>query len=100
MIDLEPSALEETLTILNRYAPHCEVWAFGSRAKGTAARYADLDLVLVTNEPLDPAAVEALRDAFSESDLPILVDLHDWRDLPETFRREIRKTATVLKTPA
>ena len=33
----------------------------------------------------------ALREAFEESDIPIIVDEHDWATLPESFHREIQR---------
>ncbi len=43
-------------------------------------------MVLVGKEPIDWKNIEALKDAFSESDLPIMVDVLDWYATPESFR--------------
>ena len=39
--------------------------------------------------------VAHLRDAFSESNLPILVDVLDWAQIPDSFRQEIIRCGTV-----
>jgi uncharacterized protein len=84
-------ALVRELT--RRHAPHCRFYAFGSRVIGNAADrqrvkpHSDLDLALV-GEPLALEQLFALRDAFSESDLPMRVDLVRAEDLPEGW--EIR----------
>lgn len=45
----------------------------------------------------DARAVEAvLRDAFSESNLPILVDIQDWSRIPDSFREEIERSGVVV----
>ena len=89
MIDLAPEHRAEVVRILEASAPGFEVWAFGSRVSGTARRNSDLDLMLVGEEDLDWRAVEALKDAFSESDLPFSVDVVDWRRTSPEFRRAV-----------
>lgn len=66
-------------------------FAFGSRVRGTARRFSDLDLVIQAEHPLDLERLGELRSAFSESDLPINVDVVDWSGLDPSFRRVIEK---------
>jgi hypothetical protein len=40
-----------------------------------------------------------LRDAFNESDLPILVDILDWVLIPESFHTEIKRNHLILYSP-
>ncbi|MEA1962033.1 MAG: nucleotidyltransferase domain-containing protein [Bacillota bacterium] len=96
MIDLESSYLEMIKEILSEHVPECKVWIFGSRVKGRARRYSDIDLVIIGKEKLDWHRMEALRDALSESDLPYMVDLLNWHDISESFREVIRKQYEVL----
>ena len=81
--------------LLERYLPGTEVWAYGSRANGAARPWSDLDLVAFAG-PTQQNAVAELRDAFEESDLPFRVDLFVWDEIPETFRKNIRKAHRVL----
>lgn len=86
MIDLTAAQLDEVRAILARIVPGCEVRVFGSRVSGQAGAYSDLDLAVV-GPPSD--ALQALRDAFSASNLPILVDVHDWSSLSNSFRAAV-----------
>ncbi|MDO8587638.1 MAG: nucleotidyltransferase domain-containing protein [Armatimonadota bacterium] len=97
MIDLDPLHLETIKRILAEYVPDCEALVFGSRARGTAAAYSDLDIALVSNEKLDWRRIEALKDAFAESDLPIIVDPVDWHSISDSFRAIIESKHEVLK---
>ena len=81
--------------LLARHLPGVEAWAYGSRAKGTAKPWSDLDLVVFAGPEQKNAVVE-LREAFEESDLPFRVDLFVWDEIPETFRENIRKEHIVL----
>ncbi|MBP3194043.1 MAG: nucleotidyltransferase domain-containing protein [Cardiobacteriaceae bacterium] len=83
--------------ILTKYAPDCAVWVFGSRAKNTASKYSDLDLALVGNKPLSLQKMADLNEAFSESDLIWKVDIIDYLNTSDEFRKIIDKDKTVLK---
>ena len=54
------------------------MWAFGSRATGKAKDTSDLDLAVIGEAPLDSKTFVALRDAFSESNIPYKVDVENW----------------------
>ncbi len=81
--------------LLARHLPDTEVWAYGSRIKGNARPWSDLDLVVFAG-PEKKKAVAELREAFEESDLPFRVDLFVWDELPESFRENIRNNHRVL----
>jgi len=86
--------------LLARHLPDTEVWAYGSRTRGKARPWSDLDLVVFAG-PEKKQAVAELREAFEESDLPFRVDLFVWDELPESFRQNIRDKHLVLsgRTP-
>ena len=87
--------------ILRRHVPRCEVWAFGSRAKGTAKAYSDLDLALIADQALSVDILAALAEDLSESDLPWKVDILDWATTSESFRKLIeRERVVVQRRPA
>jgi predicted nucleotidyltransferase len=97
MIDLNERSLQTVLAILAELVPDCDVWAFGSRATGRSQEFSDLDLVLRCETPLDWKRIEALKDAFSQSDLPISVDILDWHTISESFRAIIIDNHVVLQ---
>jgi predicted nucleotidyltransferase len=97
MIDLEREYLEIVRQILREHVPECEVRAFGSRVSGDSRRYSDLDLALVSEKELGWRKIESLKDAFSESDLPIIVDVVDWNATSEGFRGTIQDHCVVLQ---
>ncbi len=97
MIHLDTEYLKEIRLILRSHFPEVEVRVFGSRVNGDPQKYSDLDLVLVASEKLDWRKIERLKDAFSESDLPILVDVHDWHTLSDQFKAIINKKYEVLQ---
>jgi predicted nucleotidyltransferase len=97
MIDLTPEALDTVIEILQKKIPHCEIRAFGSRVTGKATTYSDLDLALVSDTPLDWRLLEALKDSFAESNLPITVDLLDWQSISPEFKSVIEKNYEIIQ---
>ncbi|MGF1616078.1 MAG: nucleotidyltransferase family protein [Gammaproteobacteria bacterium] len=99
-IDIRPDHLASVRDILQKHVRQYEVWAFGSRAKGTAKPYSDLDLAVITERPLSLAVSAALADDFSESDLPWKVDVLDWATTSEQFRKVIQRDKVVVQKGA
>jgi uncharacterized protein len=90
-LDISSEHLAIVQQILRQLVPSCEVWAFGSRVKGTAKPFSDLDLVIMSQQPLSLALVASLHEAFSESDLPWKVDIVDWSTTSQEFRAVIEQ---------
>jgi len=97
-LDLRPGEWEIVRDLLRRHVPGREVWAFGSRVKGTARPYSDLDLVLLGDQPLPLSTMADLADDFTESDLPFKVDLVDWATTSPRFRKVIEGERVVVQT--
>lgn len=97
MIKATPAQLRTVTGILARYAPGAEVRAFGSRAGGRPKGYSDLDLAIVTRGKLGLAALNEIREAFSQSDLPFRVDVLDWNALSPEFKKTIGAKYEVLQ---
>jgi uncharacterized protein len=100
MLDLDHDHLEIVRTILHEFVPQYDVWVFGSRILGTARRFSDLDLVIVTEQPLEFTLLGRIRDAFSESDLPFKVDVLDWSAVSEQFRTIIQEQCQSIQRAA
>ena len=88
-------------SLLREHVPGIEVWAYGSRVNGESHDGSDLDLVLrgPALEPLDGGFFDLL-EAIEKSNVPILVQAHDWATLPESFHREIERDYVVVQEGA
>lgn len=87
------------LALLDLHVPDAAVWVYGSRVKGQAHDGSDLDIVLRSRDllPIPRAQIHRLREALSESSIPILIDVEDWAKLPASFHAEILNQYVVLK---
>lgn len=96
-IDLPARDLETVKKILNRHIPQYEVRVFGSRVNNTAKKFSDLDLAIMTQEPLPLNILADLAEDLSASNLPITVDLVDWSRISDEFRQIILKNWITIK---
>ena len=97
MIDLADQHLLLVKKILLNYLPSARVSVFGSRVKGTAKKFSDLDLSVNNSGPIDLKVLADLEEAFAESDLPIKVDIVDWHRISEAFQQHINEQAVILR---
>ena len=97
-IDLPEAHRKQVLEIIRARLPDARVWVYGSRAKGGARRYSDLDLMLDDREREIPWSVLGnLDEDFDESDLPIIVELHDMAETDAVFLARVRKDFLLLE---
>ena len=96
-LDLPRRYRNQLEALLREHLPDVEVWAYGSRVNGRSHEGSDLDLVLrsPTLEPLGGGYFDLL-EAIDNSNIPILVQAHDWARLPESFQSEIEREHVVL----
>jgi predicted nucleotidyltransferase len=98
-LQLSPRYLAMLRALLSQQAPEADAWAYGSRVSGSAHEGSDLNIVL--RNPVNPEAeikgrVDVL-EAVQESDLPMLVDVHDWAHLPAELHREFERSYEVVR---
>jgi uncharacterized protein len=90
MADLSPEQLALVRRVLALHLPGAKAFLFGSRTRGSAQTYSDLDVAVDAGAPVDLLRLAALEEAFQESDLPFRIDLTDWHRLSPEFREQIR----------
>lgn len=99
MLDLNPRYVAMLHDLMARHLPpEVAVWAYGSRVNGNAHDGSDLDLVLRTPDlqALPASVASRFREALTDSNLPIFVDVHDWALLPSSFHPRILARYEVL----
>lgn len=105
MIDLREKDRRAICDLAEQFLPKgSEIWAYGSRVKGTNHDTSDLDLVVHFPDGQDRMTsltqrmdfVEALR----ESNIPIIVQVMAWDAIPDHFKQNIQACYQVFWTAA
>lgn len=85
-IQIDESHYNMAKNILNNY--NVKALIFGSRAKNTASKFSDLDLVIL--DPIEKKIFISIKNDFEESNLPYKVDLILWNELDQSFQNQIK----------
>jgi hypothetical protein len=99
-IQLRTQYRQQVERILSQFVPNEEEWADGSRVDGSGREISDLDLVIWHTADLKiPVGLilGEVREAFSESNLPFLVGVHDWARLTNAFWANIEAQHVVIQ---
>jgi len=81
--------------IFQSYCPKAEIWAYGSRLNGNAHEGSDLDLVIKSFNEEEKYLFE-LKEILNESNIPFIVDIHEYNYLPDSFKEEILKKYLII----
>jgi len=92
MIQLETKDYQLLKQILDKY-PY-RFYAYGSRVKGNAWKFSDLDLCY--QEDIPHEIVYQIKEELEESDLPFIVELVNWKHMRPVFRELIKKDLTPI----
>lgn len=71
-----------------------QFYAYGSRAKGTAREFSDLDLCYFEN--IDHRTIFNLKEELAESDLPFVVELVKWNNMRPFFQESIKNDLVLI----
>lgn len=98
-IDLPIKDQAFILKHLKRLLPKgTKILVFGSRLRGTARKYSDLDLALEGKEKIPDDCLIHIAEFFSESDLPYHIDVVDLKRADESFVKHILQTVFLWHT--
>lgn len=92
---LKPKHHKMLVDIFDNYCPKAEIWAYGSRLNGDAHSGSDLDLVVKSFNSNDVYLYE-LKELLAESDIPFMVDIHEFEYLPKSFQEEIERGYEII----
>ena len=95
-IDIDANELAIVKAVLARHVPYATVWVFGSRVKGAAKKFSDLDLCIRAEQALGLDVMSAMAHDFAESDLPWKVDIVDWWCVSDSFKAIIERNKVPL----
>ncbi|MGL4942129.1 MAG: nucleotidyltransferase family protein [Thermoguttaceae bacterium] len=87
MICVSGEEMKIVIGVLEKHLKTGEVRAFGSRYKGTNRNYSDLDIAIVGDERLADHTLDSIKEDFSDSELVFRVDVLDYHQLADNFRK-------------
>lgn len=96
MIDAKDEEIEFISKTIKKHISDCEIRVFGSRIKGKARRYSDIDIAIITNGKIEWSILGKIGDEFAESEIPYRIDIIDWNAIDESFRKIIEEKYEII----
>ena len=90
-LDLEKKYQDFIIDLVSKIVPEGEIFIYGSRTKGKALKYSDVDIALKSGEEIPFDTVLKLKAFFSDSTFPYMVDIIDLNSISENFKNRIQK---------
>lgn len=89
MIDLDIKYINFIKKDISKYLSNFEIYLFGSRAKGTARKYSDIDIAILSDELTSDIKLK-LEANFENSTLPYKIDIIDLKTISHEFKNLIK----------
>jgi predicted nucleotidyltransferase len=90
LIDLETK--EKIIKIITTFIPDAKIYLFGSRARGTASKWSDIDIALDAGKLLPNVAIDEIISVFQATNIPYKIEIVDFHkvnnDMQESISRE------------
>ncbi len=84
--------------VLENLSPYAvSVYLFGSHASNTMVRSSDIDVAVLSNEPLPTGLLSDIRDKLEDSHILYSVDLVDLSEVSQIFKDKVMKEGVIWK---
>lgn len=97
MKELDEKTKNKIIALINALFPDAKIYLFGSRARGTNAQYADIDLALDTGHPISLVDIDEIKNILRESNIMYMVDVVDFTQADERLKKEIVRDRKIWK---
>lgn len=95
MVNLEDKYIKLLKEIISKYLVNYQLYLYGSRAKGTARRFSDVDIAINSLE-LNSLILSKIKFDIEESTIPYSVDILDYNSISEDFKNLISSSLIQL----
>ena len=97
MYVLDEKIKDKIIAVISALIPEARIYLFGSRARGTNGKYADIDITLDAGKPLSAVDVDEVKSMFQESNIMYKIDVVDIYQVSELMRNQILKERIIWK---
>lgn len=75
--------------VIKTLIPTAQIYLFGSRARGTHAARADIDIAIDAGHKLERISVGEIRDMLNASNIPYKIDVIDLHNVSEAMKKSV-----------
>lgn len=97
MYSLDEKTKNKIIAIISVLIPEAKIYLFGSRARGTNAQYADIDIALDAGKKLPNVDVDEVKSMLNESNIVYKIDVVDIHQVSDLMRQQILEERVIWK---
>ena len=98
MYELDEKTKQKIIAVISALIPEARIYLFGSRARGTNAQYADIDIALDAGKELLLIDVDEVKSMLNESNIKYKIDVVDIYQVSDLMRKEILREKVIWKS--
>lgn len=84
-LDLDKKYQDFIIDLISGIVPKAEIFIYGSRVKGKALKYSDVDIALKCSDEIPFDSILRIKALFHDSTFPYMVDVIDLNSISEKF---------------
>lgn len=94
---VRPAEKQFVIKTILSFVPDAKIIAYGSRIRGDARRYSDLDIAIESDKEIPLGVLAEMEAEFADSDLPYKIDLVPSNQMNRNFRKKISQSGAVWR---
>ena len=94
---LDEKTKNKIIAVISALIPDAHIYLFGSRARGTNGKFADIDIALDAEKPLPIADVDEVKSMFKESNIMYFIDIVDFHQMTPFMQEDVIKDRVIWK---
>lgn len=95
-LDLDKKYQDFIIDLVSGVIPSAEIFIYGSRVKGKALKYSDVDIALKCSDEIPFDDILRIKVLFHDSTFPYMVDVIDLNSISEKFFNLIKDDLTKI----
>lgn len=89
---------DQIIKHINVILPEAKIILFGSRARGTASKWSDIDIALDGGKPLPSVKVDEIKSVLQATNIPYKIEIVDFHMVTEQMKEAILQEGIVWKS--
>ena len=94
---IDEESKQKIIAVLLVLFPHAEIYLFGSRVRGTHAKWSDIDIALKSEQKISKYAIGEAKSMLEASNIPYKVDIVDFNAVSDDMRESINDEGVLWK---
>ena len=97
MNEINSETKQKIISIIKALMPTAKIYLFGSRARGTARKWSDIDIALDVGHAVPLTAIDELISMFQATNIPYKIEIVDFHQVNPDMQNAIKNEGVLWK---